>query len=228
MARRHHHYERAVERFLRFHRIPYVSVNEARKTLLPPGLQRSLEPGLQPGADSLKSFDFVLYGLPNLLVEVKGRRVGASNRLDPWATRQDVEDLLAWESLFGGEFRACLLFAFWFDAPPRTSRHPDALPFEDIFEDDARWYALRTIPAQAYAAHMTTRSPRWDTVHIPINLFGALSADLLDHQLDQHRDHQRDAHMLPRPQPHHQDARSREPRAPERGTVLRRFGVPCG
>jgi len=217
MARRHHHYERAVERFLRFHRIPYVSVNEARKTLLPPGL----EPGPQ-GTDTLKSFDFVLYGLPNLLAEVKGRRVGPSARLDPWVTRQDVEDLLAWESLFGGDFRACLLFAFWFDAPPNTSRRADALPFEDIFEHDAKWYALRTIPAKEYAAHMTTRSPRWDTVHIPISLFDALSADLLDHQ------HEAAPMALHAPTQTHPLPRSREPRALDRGTVLRRFGVPCG
>src|SRR5690606_25656822 len=85
------HYERAFEAYLRSRRIPYVAVDEARKTLLP---------GPGPGTASrpaIKSFDFVVYGRnTNLLVDIKGRRVAyarrragsplAVGRLDSWVT----------------------------------------------------------------------------------------------------------------------------------------------
>jgi hypothetical protein len=213
MAQRHHHYELAFERFLRFHRVPYVAVNEARKTLI---RHRDI-----PLDDSLKSFDFVLYGRPNLLAEIKGRRVPPSGRLDPWATRQDVEDLLEWETLFGDGFRACLVFAFWCDSTPRSGSPGSSLPnqapphiaFEDIFEHQQRWYALRAVAAADYAAHMRTRSERWDTVHIPTGIFAALSSDLLD--------------LRPEAPSAHSRAPSHgEPPGHPRGTFLHRFGVP--
>ncbi|MGE3107196.1 MAG: HYExAFE family protein [Phycisphaerales bacterium] len=108
MAQRRHHYERAFEEYLRSRRIPYVSVDEARKALLPArpaGIPRGrggggggggvgggqsaddLSAGLTPdaasGAPSLKSFDFVIYGQDgNLLIDIKGRRVSARGRMD--------------------------------------------------------------------------------------------------------------------------------------------------
>lgn len=227
MAQRHHHYELAFERFLRFHRVPYVAVNEARKTLI---RHRDI-----PIDDSLKSFDFVLYGRPNLLAEIKGRRVPPSGRLDPWATRQDVDDLLEWEALFGDGFRACLVFAFWCDSPPSSfalgstpCSGPNSAPssatgrrqeprvgFEDIFEHNQRWYALRAIAAADYAAHMRTRSQRWDTVHIPTGIFAALSSDLLDLRPDEPSS----------AAPSHASSQGEPPTHP-RGTFLHRFGVP--
>jgi len=82
-----YHYERAFEEYLRSRRIPYVSVDEARKALVPRG---GAPAGVGSGADlrdgssagnpsgSLKSFDFVIYGQgQNLLIDVKGRKVGS-------------------------------------------------------------------------------------------------------------------------------------------------------
>ncbi|MFN8729616.1 MAG: HYExAFE family protein, partial [Planctomyces sp.] len=89
------HYERAFEQSLRNRRIPYVSVDDARKALLPEGGGLSAAflaradgaGGGASGADggqrvgiggglALKSFDFVLYSeRVNLLVDVKGRKV---------------------------------------------------------------------------------------------------------------------------------------------------------
>src|SRR5690349_17677847 len=104
--RRSLHYEAAFAHYLREARIPYVAVDEARKTLIPPAAHA-------PGA--LKSFDFVLYGPgQNLLVDVKGRRLAPpsahrpSRRLECWATRDDLDSLLAWERLFGEGFAAAL------------------------------------------------------------------------------------------------------------------------
>ncbi|MFT3683972.1 MAG: HYExAFE family protein [Phycisphaerales bacterium] len=70
-----YHGERAFEAFLRARRMPYVSVNEARRTLV--------SPEAMGGSPDLKSFDFVVYTAAssagrtgaNLLVDVKCRRL---------------------------------------------------------------------------------------------------------------------------------------------------------
>jgi len=175
MAQRRHHYESAVEAFLRARRTPYVSVDEARKALTSDD-DAALE---SPGAGALKSFDFVIYASPaNLLVDVKGRKVpsrrarGGAGRLETWVTEEDVESLLRWQTLFGAGFRAAFLFAYWCEAQP-----PDAL-FEQIFQHRDRWYALRTVLVEDYREHMRPRSPRWSTVHLPSAAFSALSRPL--------------------------------------------------
>lgn len=55
MAQRRHHYEQAFEAFLRDQRIPYVSVNEAKKALLPAGAALRLEPDDPDSGDSPRS-----------------------------------------------------------------------------------------------------------------------------------------------------------------------------
>ncbi len=82
VAFEHYHYERAFEASLRAGRIPYVSVNEARKSLLPPigrfpDLARvCAEAGESGLPDAIKNFDFILYGAGgNTLVDIKGRRL---------------------------------------------------------------------------------------------------------------------------------------------------------
>lgn len=84
---RRHHYERAFEAFLRRRAVPYVSVNEAKRALLPDQaslrvVEASSGGGVREagtGGDQgrpIKSFDVVIYGERlNLLVEVKGRRI---------------------------------------------------------------------------------------------------------------------------------------------------------
>lgn len=166
MAQRRHHYERAFEGLLRARRIPYVSVDEARKALLPRGA--SMEGA---GGDRLKSFDFVIYGeSSNLLVEVKGRRLAPTGtRLESWVTLEDVRSLAAWERLFGLGFEAAFVFLYWCEAQP-----PDAL-FEDVFVDHDRWYACRAVTVSDYASGMKARSERWGTVDLPRRTFDRLS-----------------------------------------------------
>jgi len=84
VAIEHHHYERAFEASLRARRIPYVSVNEARKSLLPPigrfpDLARACREAGESGLpDAIKNFDFILYGAGgNTLVDIKGRRLSS-------------------------------------------------------------------------------------------------------------------------------------------------------
>ena len=175
MAQRRHHYERAFEAYLRQRRIPYVAVNEARKALLPPGARLRLDGAGDAGAD-LKSFDFVVYGdNTNLLIEIKGRKVparkspGAGARLESWVTLDDVASLRAWQRLFGPGYEGAFVFVYHCENQP-----PDAL-FQEVIEHDRRWYALRAISLDDYAASMKTRSPRWRTVDLPRAAFDRIS-----------------------------------------------------
>jgi hypothetical protein len=188
-VQRRHHYELALEHYLRSRRLPYVAVDEARKALVPLG---SAAGSATAESASLKSFDLVLYGqATNLLVEVKGRRFGArlttpatpsnpaaprpawrNSRLDSWATEEDVRCLLEWERLFGAGFRAAFVFVYWCES------QPPAPLFEEVLEFKDRWYVVRVAMAREYAQVMKPRSPKWRTVHVPGAAFDRLSRNL--------------------------------------------------
>ncbi len=186
VTQRRHHYESAFEDFLRSSRIPYVAVDEAKKSLLP----ESASPRLQvhgpdeERASSVKSFDFVIYGeSQNLLLEVKGRRISPRtlaarigpnrptprSRLENWVTQDDVDSLATWGALFGPGFEPAFVFVYWCEEQP-----PDAL-FQEIFESRGRWYALRCVLLSDYRANMKVRSPRWHTVDIAASRFEQIS-----------------------------------------------------
>lgn len=163
---RRHHYECAFEEFLRSRRIPYVAVDEARKTLLPRQRQAT-SPSLAEAA--LKSFDFVVYGAAgNLLIDIKGRRL-TGRRLESWATLEDVESLHRWEALFGPGFEAAFIFIYACEQQP-----PDTL-FEEVIEHRGTWYILRSVLVREYARVMKLRSQRWRTVDIPGSVFPRIS-----------------------------------------------------
>jgi hypothetical protein len=193
MGQGRYHYERAFEEYLRSRRIPYISIDEARKALLPSAHGAYEEP-----SPTLKSFDFVIYGEgTNLLVDIKGRRLadrparrgarrnGAAAdpsadlallfprprrpRLESWVTQDDVDSLARWQQLFGPDFEAGFVFIYWCDAQPA-----DAL-FEEIFEHRGRWYALRAVSLAAYRSAMKPRSTRWRTVDLPARAFDRMS-----------------------------------------------------
>ncbi|MCA9310292.1 MAG: HYExAFE family protein [Phycisphaerales bacterium] len=164
MVQRRHHYESAFEDYLRHHRIPYLAVDEARRSLLPPDKARA--------ASALKSFDLVIYTATlNLLVDVKGRRAPGTGtrRMENWVTRRDLTDLHAWEDLFGTGFQAAFVFIYWCHEQP-----PDGI-WAELFSHRGRWYAPRLILRRHYARHHTPRSPRWQTVQLPRATFTRLS-----------------------------------------------------
>lgn len=169
MAQRRFHYDASFEYYLRANRIPYIVVDEARKALDSPDKTSTVPL-------KLKSFDFVVYARngPNLLVDVKGRKhSGRSHRqLNNWVTADDVADLLRWQEVFGGGFRAALVFLYWCEAQP-----PDAL-FHEIFSFRDRWYAVLAIGVEDYRRHMSRRSAKWGTVHMPASDFGRLACPL--------------------------------------------------
>ncbi|MCA9302571.1 MAG: HYExAFE family protein [Phycisphaerales bacterium] len=179
MAQRRHHYERAFEEYLRTTRIPYVAVNEARKALLPErAALRTTRAGEDP--ESLKNFDFVIYGdTPNLLVEIKGRKLPplrlkdgtpGKARLESWVTMDDIESLMRWQELFGSGYEAAFVFIYWCADTP-----PDGL-FGELIEHQGRWYTLRAITLGDYISAMKVRSPRWRTLHLSTADFDRLAA----------------------------------------------------
>lgn len=189
MGQSRHHYERAIEAHLRDRKIPFISVNEVRRTVLPPDADmrvRDLSPQRTPGEGHetdkkrlIKSFDHVIYGEPtNLLVDIKGRKVKggkgptSAGRLESWVTEDDIKALREWESLFGEGFRAAFVFVYWCETQP-----PDAL-FQEIFEHHERWYAVRSVLLDDYVREMTPRSRKWRTVNIPTARFEAISQPL--------------------------------------------------
>lgn len=181
MATARHHYERAIEAYLRSRRTPYVSVNEARRALLPPKAKLTATDSATGQPVSLKSFDFVVYGAPsNLLIEVKGRKVprtagpapATRSQLQSWVTEDDILALDQWQRLFGGEFRSAFVFVYWCAQQP-----PDAL-FQEVFEHESRWYAVRAVLLDDYRGAMVTRSERWKTVHVPTDAFERISGPL--------------------------------------------------
>lgn len=183
------HYERAFEAYLRCNGAPFVSVDEARRSIGPAGAPawrpRGAGGGLASGEGAtIKSFDYVLYGHDaNLLLDVKGRRVGGAGRapkgaskgaaegertasrrprrLENWVTREDITSLESWERLFGAGFRGAFAFVFWCadDAPPAG--------VEEVFEHGGRWYGVRAVLLADYVRCMKTRSRRWGTVDLP-------------------------------------------------------------
>mgnify|MGYP001017855256 CR=1 FL=1 len=169
------HYERAFDRYLRSRRVPHVCVDEARRLLLP--IDRPAP------SSSLKFFDYVVYGeRENLLIELKGRRLPASSRgtdpagsvrpssrLECWTTQDDITSLQRWESLFGPPFIAMIVFVYWCEAEPKSAL------FQEVFESDNRWYALRSVRASDYAGCMRVRSPRWRTVDMDQPTFERIS-----------------------------------------------------
>lgn len=178
MAQRRHHYEVAFEAYLRERRVPYISVDEARRAILP-----RIAPLRVAAGPALKAFDFVVYGSSeNLLLEVKGRRLGPAgrsggagggSRMECWATRDDVHSLGAWASLFGAGFGAALVFVYWCESQP-----PDAL-FGEVFTHRDRMYALRCVPVDEYRRHMRVRSEKWGTVDLSPGDFRTLSRPFL-------------------------------------------------
>ncbi|MEM7228328.1 MAG: HYExAFE family protein [Planctomycetota bacterium] len=163
MTKRHVHYERAFEHYLRANRLPYVAIDEARKTLLPESA----------ALDALKSFDFLVYARDRrLIVDVKGRRYRGGRRFENWVTRDDVESLTTWEAMLGDGFEAAFVFIYALDAQP-----PDAL-FECTISHGDVWYALREATLRHYMPCMRRRSDRWLTVDVPTASFASISRPL--------------------------------------------------
>ncbi len=154
MANRDNHYEAAFEEYLRGRGVPYVAVDEARRSVLSNGA-------------SIKSLDFIVSSPRQIawLVDVKGRRFPSGDEQKQywknWSTADDLRSLAQWEKLFGENFRG--LFVFAYDV--LGSRAP--LPAEELFEHRGKLYGFVAVPLSAYMGHARMISPRWDTLAMP-------------------------------------------------------------
>lgn len=169
MAHRNIHYEAAFEDYLRAKGWPYVAVDETRKAIF--------------GGTGVKSFDFLVYSEsgPNLLVDVKGRKFpdsipgpkrGASRAWENWITRGDVEGLREWEKVFGPDFAAVLVFAYWLQGPPSRA------PFEDVHCFRDKRYAFVGVRMEQYVGLARPRSSKWQTIAVPGEQFAKIAGDI--------------------------------------------------
>ena len=110
------HYELSFEALLNHRGTPFVSVEEVRRNI--------------SGRVGIKSFDYIVYPPAGraCLVDVKGRKtpVGSSGRspLKNWVTKADLAGLTEWQSIFGSDFQAVFVFAYWL-APKSTTAGAD-------------------------------------------------------------------------------------------------------
>ena len=169
MAQRTVHYEAAFEDYLRGRGWPYVAVDEAKKAIF-------------AGA-AVKSFDFLVYSSSgaNLLADVKGRKFpdsgagrnrGHLRAWENWITREDVEGLLEWEKVFGPDFTATLIFAYWLQGPPQRA------PFDDVHLFRKRHYAFVAISLADYVTGAHPRSAKWQTIAMPSTAFSRQVRDV--------------------------------------------------
>lgn len=158
--KRDNHYEAAFEAFLRSRAIPFIAVDEAKRTLL--------------GDADVKSLDFIIVGPKDakLVVDVKGRKYPGGNAAKPimtwqnWSTLEDVDGLERWAAVLGAGFRGVLAFTY-------EIRPPYVLPNDtkDLFVYRDHTYLMRAVDSTAYRAHMRRRSPKWGTVGLPVEAF---------------------------------------------------------
>ena len=159
MAKRDNHYEAAFEAWLRARQIPYLAVDETR---------RSLAKGR-----SLKNLDFVVSPptLPHSwLVDVKGRRFPTGKSYwKNWVTSEELQSLASWEALFGERFSGLLVFAYNVvgDLAP--------LPAADLFPFRGGLYGFVGIRLEHYASWSRPLSARWGTVSVPTGKFRSLA-----------------------------------------------------
>ncbi len=165
MARRHNHYEAAFEAYVRQQGVPYIAVDEAKRTLF--------------GTDLVKSFDFLVYGRAGItwLIDVKGRRFPYTTPSGPrywenWVTQDDLDGLTCWQRTFGPSFRGAFVFAYWLCDRRGLARFASPIVHRE------RAYAFRAISLDDYLPACRRRSQQWDTLSLPVRRFRRLCVPL--------------------------------------------------
>src|SRR5688572_12216032 len=160
MANRTNLYEAAFEQLLRDRRVPYVAVDESKRSML-------------PGA-TLKSLDFLVSapGGGTWLVDVKGRRFPSGEQKQywrNWSTRDDLTSLAQWEELFGQRSQALFVFAY----KVIGARSP--LPAEMLYPFRGALLGFVGIRLADYVPHARLISPKWQTVALATRRFRQLA-----------------------------------------------------
>jgi hypothetical protein len=160
MANRTNLYEAAFEQFLRDRRVPYVAVDESKRSVLP--------------GTTLKSLDFLVSapGGGTWLVDVKGRRFPSGEQKQywrNWSTRDDLTSLTQWEELFGPRSQALFVFAY----KVIGARSP--LPAEMLYPFRGALLGFVGIRLADYVPHARLISPKWQTVALSTRRFRQLA-----------------------------------------------------
>lgn len=185
MAKRDNHYEAAFEAYLRSHHLPYVAVDETRRSLL--------------GEGSLKNVDFIITprapARTAWLADIKGRRFPTGEKQKQfwknWSTNDELKSLARWEELLGTQFTALLVFAY------HVVETYAPLPADQLFWFRGECYGFVGIRLHHYTSYARQISPKWDTVAMPAGKFREL-AEPLDRLLGL----ERQALVSPRVAPH--------------------------
>ncbi len=152
-------YETAFEAFLTEQGLCYVGVDETRRAVL--------------GDVPVKNLDFIVLGASGtrLLVDVKGRQFPGGPADKPryvwesWATRDDVDGLTHWQSLFGADYQP--LFVFMYRVMPTVTLGDTP----DVWHYKNELYLFRGVTLDDYRKNMRVRSPKWGTVGLPKGTF---------------------------------------------------------
>ena len=172
MSVRRSHYELAFEAYLNLRGTPCVAIEDVKHFA-----KRRI---------GTKVFDYIVYPPGNraFLVDVKGRKSEVKTsetdcRQKNWVTRADIEGLEEWQRIFGEDFSAQFVFAYWLTAP-RSSAPEHEVPQPDggTFDFAGRRYSFWIVPLADYVRYQKRLSKSWDTVSIPREDFRRISRRL--------------------------------------------------
>ena len=112
----------------------------------------------------------LLAGLVTDDAELKGRKFpyeinGSRRYWENWVTKEDLEGLKRWEGVFGEGFEPVLVFVYWLAGISKVEPSPSIHQFR------GQNYAFDFATAADYAALARTRSPKWDTLSVPLRSF---------------------------------------------------------
>lgn len=151
-------YERAFENWLIDRQIDYIAIDEYKTA--------------EFGHPEIKSFDFLLH-LPGgqiIIAEVKGRSFKGTSLVnltgfECWVTKEDVDGLSKWQQILGTGHKAVFIFVY------RIENIDVDFDGREIFEFDSNRYVLFYIRLDDYRKYMKRRSPKWQTVTLPADIF---------------------------------------------------------
>ena len=169
MAKRDNHYEAAFEAYLRARQVPYVAVDEAKRSLLSGG--------------TLKNLDFMIVppqSKTSWLTDIKGRKFPSGRHKQywkNWSTGDELQSLARWEELLGEQFTGLLVFAYHIvgEFAPVAA--------DQLFMFRRQCYGFVGIRLHHYTSYAHVISPKWDTLAMPVARFREL-AEPIDHFLD--------------------------------------------
>ncbi len=171
MTVRRTHYELAFETYLDRRGTPYVAVEDVRH--------------FAKKCTGTKAFDYIVYPPrgPACLVDVKGRKftsqsAGVDCRQRNWVTRPDVSGLLTWQEVFGSDYVAMFVFAYWLARRESRGGKAKVEGGAESFSFAGRRYSFWLVSVKEYAGHQKKLSKSWNTVSIPGAVFKRISKPL--------------------------------------------------